>query len=139
MESLRIAHCEMPTSEDDVVQAWCWLRFRPADVEETTDPTNPLAPGKARPCSPCGACLLRLMAAAAAENKNVQPAISAEDPQMAVLVRKAQWLLDDAASYLPLGRGTARDRDVLVTTLDELVTRVREGGRPGLPNGQAVG
>ncbi len=45
---------------------------------------------------------------------------------LAVLLRKAQWLLDDAAHYLPEGQYSAEDRELLATTLDELAALIRE-------------
>ena len=137
VESLRVAHCAAPTCEDDEIQSWCRLKFRPADVEETTSPSGSPDTGKARPCAPCSACLLRLAAATDPVNSDVQPVVSAEDSKLAVVLRKAQWLLDDAAYYLPQGRCSAEDRDLLATTLDQLAALVREQDVPDLVIEQA--
>lgn len=130
LDSLRVAHCAAPTSENGTIQSWCRLKFHPADIEEATDPSSPPDSGKAPACAPCSACLLRLTAATddAADRRRL-PAARPEDSKLAVILRKAQWLLDDAAHYLPQGRCTADDRELLADTLDELAALIREGAR----------
>ncbi len=56
-----------------------------------------------------------------------------------MILRKAQWLLDDAAYYLPQGRCSTEDREVLAKTLDQLASLVREQGAHGLVIEQAEG
>ncbi|GAA0514066.1 hypothetical protein GCM10011581_36880 [Saccharopolyspora subtropica] len=130
VDSLRVAHCAAPTSEDGEVQAWCGLKFHPSDIEEAADPTSPPDSGKAPACAPCSACLLRL---AAATDETRQPAsTSPEDGKLAVVLRKAQWLLDDAAYYLPQGRCSTEDREMLAKTLDQLAALIREQGTQNL-------
>lgn len=129
VDSLRIAHCAAPTCEDGEVQSWCRLKFHPSDIEGAADPTSPPDSGEAPACAPCSACLLRL--AAATDSR--QPATThPEDGKLAVVLRKAQWLLDDAAYYLPQGRCSAEDREMLAKTLDQLAALVREQGVPNL-------
>jgi hypothetical protein len=127
VQSLRVAHCAAPTSEDDEIQSWCRLKFRPTDIEEAAEPASPSESDKAPACLPCSACLLRLAAATDEVNNNVHPpATCSEDRKLAVVLRKAQWLLDDAAYYLPQGRCSAEDREMLATTLDQLAALVRQ-------------
>ncbi|MEV0054322.1 hypothetical protein AB0H34_27920 [Saccharopolyspora shandongensis] len=129
VDSLRVAHCAAPTSEDDAIHSWCRLRFHPADIEEVADPTNPPDSETAPACPPCSACLLRLAAATDNAKDNRQPAATcSEGGKLAVVLRKAQWLLDDAAYYLPQGRCSAEDREMLAKTLDQLAALVREQG-----------
>ncbi|WP_433869264.1 hypothetical protein [Saccharopolyspora sp. CA-218241] len=127
VESLRVAHCAAATSDDEAIQSWCRLKFHPTDVEETTGPSSAPELGKARPCAPCNVCLLRLMAATDAGKDRDEPAQSSEDSRLAVVLRKAQWLLDDAAYYLPQGRCGSEERELLAKTLDQLAVLVREG------------
>lgn len=129
VDSLRVAHCAAPTSEDGEIQSWCRLKFHPTDIEEAADPTSPSDPGKAPACAPCSACLLRLAAATDEAKDAGQPAAAcSDDSKLAVMLRKTQWLLDDAAYYLPQGRCSAEDREMLAKTLDQLAALVREQG-----------
>ncbi|MER7010335.1 hypothetical protein ABT324_02750 [Saccharopolyspora sp. NPDC000359] len=125
VDSLRVAHCAASTSDDVEIQSWCRLKFHPSDIEEAADPTSPLDSGKAPACAPCSACLLKL--AAATDQATNQPAATCpDDSKLAVMLRKAQWLLDDAAYYLPQGRCSTEDREMLANTLDQLAALVRE-------------
>lgn len=45
--------------------------------------------------------------------------------QLAVLARRAQWLLDDAAHDLPAGRCTDAEREALAAVLVELAAALR--------------
>lgn len=47
------------------------------------------------------------------------------DTQLAVLARRAQWLLDDAAHDLPAGRCTHENRKTLATVLVDLAGALR--------------
>ncbi|QIZ37869.1 hypothetical protein [Saccharopolyspora sp. ASAGF58] len=133
VDSLRVTHCAAPTCDNDEIQSWCHLKFHPTDIEEATDPTSPPDSGKPPACAPCSACLLKLAAAADTATDNGQPAAkSSDDSKLAVILRKAQWLLDDAAYYLPQGRCIAEDREILATTLDQLAALVREQGAQNL-------
>jgi hypothetical protein len=49
-----------------------------------------------------------------------------DDGSLATLLRKAQWLLDDAAFYLPEGRCSSEECELLAKTLEELAALVRE-------------
>jgi hypothetical protein len=51
--------------------------------------------------------------------------MSRRDTQLAVLLRRAQWMLDDAAHDLPAGRCTDDDREMLASVLDELTAALR--------------
>lgn len=133
VDSLRVAHCATSTSENGEVQSWCRLKFHPADIEEAAAPSSPPDSGKAPACAPCSACLLKLAAATDNAKDSRQPATTCpEDSKLAVMLRKAQWLLDDAAYYLPQGRCSAEDREMLAKTLDQLAALVREQGAQNL-------
>ncbi|MEV5540067.1 hypothetical protein AB0L13_24745 [Saccharopolyspora shandongensis] len=138
VDSLRVAHCAAPISEDSEIQSWCRLKFHPTDIEEAAAPTSPPDSGKAPACAPCSACLLRLAAATdEAKDTGQSAAACSDDSKLAVMLRKAQWLLDDAAYYLPQGRCSAEDREMLATTLDQLAALVREQGTQHLVVGQS--
>lgn len=51
--------------------------------------------------------------------------MSRRDTQLAVLLRRAQWLLDDHAHKRPAGRCTAEDPEALAAVLDELAAALR--------------
>ena len=51
------------------------------------------------------------------------PAVT--DSQLAVLLRQAQWTLDEAAHHFPAGRGTPQRREELAGTLEALAAIVR--------------
>ncbi|MEB3370501.1 hypothetical protein [Saccharopolyspora mangrovi] len=127
VESLRVAHCAAPTSTNTAVQSWCRLKFDPANLELAAGPGEPVTVEKAPACAPCAACLLRLTAAT--DTGTVPTAHDSEasdDSKLAVVLRKAQWLLDDAAHYLPQGTYDQRERDALAATLDQLAGLIRE-------------
>ncbi|SFT09586.1 hypothetical protein [Saccharopolyspora flava] len=70
---------------------------------------------------------MRLTAATQISREPGEPNSPApEDSKLAVLLRKAQWLLDDAAYYLPQGTYDQRERDALASTLDQLAGLIRE-------------
>lgn len=48
------------------------------------------------------------------------------DAQLAVLLRKAEWMLDDAAYEVGGGRFSTADREALAAALDELAGALRE-------------
>ncbi|MDR7302247.1 hypothetical protein [Haloactinomyces albus] len=52
--------------------------------------------------------------------------MSRPDTVLAVLLRKAQWLLDEAAFEVGGGRYSNRQRRDLATALNELATALRE-------------
>lgn len=54
------------------------------------------------------------------------------DAQLAVLLRQAQWALDDAAHDVPAGRATSRQRAELAGTLEALALLLRTPA-PQLP------
>jgi hypothetical protein len=127
VESLRVAHRAAPTSETGAVDSWCRRKFHVENVEETSNPTGPPQPGMATPCPPCSQCVLIFLAASdAAHDRNRDTPATADDRTLAGFLRKAQWLLDDAAHYLPEGRCSAEDCELLAKTLDQLATAVRE-------------
>ena len=55
--------------------------------------------------------------------RRVAPAVT--DSQLAVLLRQAQWTLDEAAHHFPAGRGTPQRREELAGTLETLAAIVR--------------
>lgn len=52
--------------------------------------------------------------------------MSGPDTQLAVLLRKAEWMLDDAAHALGDGRLSSSDRDALAQALGELAGALRD-------------
>lgn len=52
--------------------------------------------------------------------------MTGDDTQLAVLLRKAQWMLDDAAHEIGCGRLSSSDRDQLAAALDELAGALRD-------------
>lgn len=127
VESLRVAHCAAPTSTNTEVQSWCRLKFDPANLELAAGPGEPATSERAPACAPCAACLLRLTSATNTGTETPERSAEApDDSKLAVVLRKAQWLLDDAAHYLPKGRYDQRERDALAATLDQLAGLIRE-------------
>lgn len=63
------------------------------------------------------------------------------DSQLAVLLRQAQWALDDAAHDLPVGRATGGQREQLAATLETLalVLRAPVPDHAGHPNDKPAG
>lgn len=55
------------------------------------------------------------------------------DSQLAVLLRQAQWALDEAAYDFPAGRGTPQRRAELAATLEGLAVIVRASAPDGAP------
>lgn len=76
--------------------------------------------------SPCAACVLRFEASRDAARHGRDPVPVHDDGSLATILRKAQWLLDDAAFYLPEGRCTSEDCELLARTLDQLAALLRE-------------
>ena len=127
VESLRVAHCAAPTSTKTVVEAWCQQKFDPANLELAASPGEPVTFEQAPACAPCAACLMRLTAATQISSEPGEPNSAAlEYSKLAVVLRKAQWLLDDAAYYLSQGTYDQREREALASTLDQLAGLVRE-------------
>ncbi|RRO20010.1 hypothetical protein EIL87_03315 [Saccharopolyspora rhizosphaerae] len=127
VESLRVAHCAAPTRTNTVVQSWCRLKFDPANLELAAGPGEPVTSEKAPACAPCAACLLRLTAATDTSTVlSAHDSEASDDSKLAVVLRKAQWLLDDAAHYLPQRNYDQWERDALAATLDQLAGLIRE-------------
>lgn len=61
--------------------------------------------------------------------------VTVTDSQLAVLLRQAQWALDDAAHELPAGRTTPGRRAGLAETLEALAVVLRAS----VPDGAARG
>jgi hypothetical protein len=53
-------------------------------------------------------------------------AVSSQDTALAVLLRKAEWMLDEAAFEVGGGRYSDQQRRELATALDELSAALRE-------------
>lgn len=123
-ESLRVAHCVESIDSDGTVRSWCRRTFQPTQIEQVADPT--IAAQGAFDVPPCAVCVLRFeaVAAAAQDGRDVVPVH--DDGALATLLRKAQWLLDDAAFYLPEGRCNSEDCELLAKTLDQLAALLRE-------------
>lgn len=59
--------------------------------------------------------------------------MSGRDAALAVLLRKAEWMLDDAAHALGNERLTTTDREALAEALTELAGALREHGHEHHP------
>lgn len=126
VESLRVAHHAYQV-DDVALMSWCERKFHFKDVEETCEPNKSPESGEASPSAPCTPCLLRLMAATETSQKatmKVEPEI--ETRTLTGILRKAQWMLDDAAHYLPEGRCSAEDCALLAKTLEQLSAVIRQ-------------
>ena len=107
--------------------SWCQRKFRVKDVEETCEPNKAPESGEAAPGAPCIPCLLRVMAATEAPEaiaERIEPEFNSRT--LAGMLRKAQWMLDDAAHYLPEGRCSAEDCALLAKTLEQLSALIRQ-------------
>lgn len=121
-ESLRVAHRVESVESDGMVRSWCRLMFQPVQIEEITDPSAPVIAGP----SPCSVCELRLETSRDGIHEVRNSAPAHRDGSLVMILRKAQWLLDDAAFYLPKGQCSSDDCELLATTLEQLATLVRE-------------
>lgn len=127
VESLRTAHRAAPVSDAGVIESWCRRKFHVENVEETSDPAQPPEPDTAVPCPPCGTCVLMFLAACGAPyDRTPRAASTTKDRALAVILRRAQWLIDDAAHYLPEGSCGTEDYELLAKTFDQLAAAVRE-------------
>lgn len=125
-ESLQaVVHCVESIDSDGTVRSWCWLTLQPAQIEEVNDPTSTPVVAQHPPCEACERCL---EASRDAVRDRRDPAAIQTDASLATILRKAQWLLDDAAFHLPEGRCSSEDCELLATTLDQLAALVRERG-----------
>lgn len=122
-ESLRVAHRVESIDADGKVRAWCRLTFQPARIEQIDDPTTATAAAQG---SPCGACVLRFETRTDATHDGRDPVPIHDDGTLATVLRRAQWLLDDAAFHLPEGRCSHEDCALLAKTLDQLAALLRE-------------
>lgn len=126
VESLRVVHRTHQVADIELT-SWCQRKFHFKDVEETCEPNKAPEPGEAAPGAPCIPCLLRVMAATDAPEaiaERVEPEFNSRT--LAGMLRKAQWMLDDAAHYLPEGRCSAEDCALLAKTLEHVAVLVRE-------------
>ncbi|WP_190819579.1 hypothetical protein [Saccharopolyspora pogona] len=126
VNSLRVAHRAVSASKPEQVESWCRLKFHPSSIEETSDPTKTPTSDKPPPSDPCVPCVMVSLAASENEADRKPRSTVPEDRTLAGFLRKAQWLLDDAAHYLPEGRCSADDCELLAKTLDELAGVIRE-------------
>jgi hypothetical protein len=121
-ESLRAAHRVESIDNEGTVRSWCRRTFAPARIEEVGNPTEAQTGGVA----PCATCVLRFEANAESAREGRDAAPVRDDGSLAMILRKAQWLLDDAAFYLPEGRCSGEDCELLAKTLDQLAALLRE-------------
>lgn len=128
LDSLRDVHCAAPGSHGEDLRSWCRRTFHLAHVQPASAPSLGPQSGQVAPGAPCTECLLRIMTAS---ELLPRPNVEVRTPaggggELAVLLRKAQWLLEDAAHYLPEGRCTNDEFELLAATLDQLARAVRE-------------
>ncbi|MEB3369872.1 hypothetical protein [Saccharopolyspora mangrovi] len=131
----RVTHCAAAPGFQGEIQSWCGQEFSASDVERAAGPGEAAGPDKAPPAAPCTACLMKLTAAI---NTTTEPVPStpaggtSDDRELAVVLRKAQWLLDDTAHHLLAGRCGPEEREALATTLEQLAALVRDRPPPHL-------
>lgn len=126
VESQRVAH-RMVEVGDVELTSWCQRKFHLKDVEETCEPNKAPESGEAAPGAPCVPCLLRVMAATETPQTIAQrPEPDIDTRTLAGMLRKAQWMLDDAAHYLPEGRCSAEECGLLAKTLEQLSALIRQ-------------
>ena len=125
-ESLRVVH-RAATADPLNPASWCGRSFHIKDVELVTDPIAVPEPGEVTAGAPCSLCLL-LVAAAAEPSRAIETSAEAgvDNRTLAGVLRKAQWMLDDAAHYIPEGRCSAEDCTLLAKTLDQVAALMRE-------------
>jgi hypothetical protein len=127
-EARRLTHRAAPVDDDGLLRSWCHQIFPALLVEETSNPALEPQPGIAAPCAPCVGCLLLVLAASPSASDKWEKTVPTVDNHraLAVLLRKANWLLDDAAWDLPAGRLSVEDLQQLAETLDELTALIRD-------------
>lgn len=126
IESRRVVHRAVVT-DDLKLSSWCGRSFHIKDVEPTSEPNTAPDPGEVVPGAPCLPCLLLVAAAVeppAAIETHTSPDMS--NRTLAGVMRKTQWMLDDAAYYVPEGRCSSEDCTLLAKTLEQLAVLVRE-------------
>lgn len=126
---VRVTHRVESIDGDGLVRSWCRLLFAPAEVEEIGEHVAAHPAGGA---AVCAACIWRWEAATDVARGSRARVLVQDDGSLATLLRKAQWLLDDAAFYLPEGRCSSEECELLATTLDELAALVRERAARGV-------
>lgn len=123
VESLRVVH-RAATADPLNPVSWCGRCFRFEDIEPVADPSATAEVPAGAPCLPC----LLLVAAAAEPPRAIEThtGASVDNRTLAGALRKAQWMLDDAAHYIPEGRCSAEDCTLLAETLDQVAALMRE-------------
>lgn len=123
-EALRVVHRVESIDADGTVRSWCRLTFQPARIEEIDNPTETPVVSAAEPCASC--VLLFEVSSTDATPGGGDSVQVHDDGSLATVLRKAQWLLDDAAFYLPEGRCSTEDCELLAKTLDQLAALLHE-------------
>lgn len=126
VESVRVVHRAATTAPLNPV-SWCGRCFHFEDIEPVTDPIATPERGEVTAGTPCLPCLL-LVAAAAEPPRAIEThtGASVDNRTLAGVLRKAQWMLDDAAHYIPEGRCSAEDCTLLAKTLDQVAALMRD-------------
>jgi hypothetical protein len=133
-ERLRQAH-RVVGEHDGMIMMRCGTRVDAWRVEDISQPLKPLEPNKALQGAPCVVCALKDMDAIAvsADSRKVDTslAVTADDRRiLSVLMRTAQWWLDDVAHHLPESRCCASELSGLADTLAELSRVIRDRIQP---------
>lgn len=153
-ESARVTHCTAEAVLDGSLESLCHRKFLRNQVEVTAEPGTAPSEEQS-PLAPCVPCLLRAISATqpggllpieppvdqpaelelpaepssatrdTVTSKRGDPGHRQEKTVLAVSLRKAQWLLDDAAHEIPTGRYSSSDATELATTLEELAQLLR--------------
>ena len=127
-QSHRVVHTAFgEVSEESAAwTSWCRREFPGHLVEITAKPGERPEAGQATPCAPCVQCLLVFTAAIDGPADDPMPVRAPDEKPVAVILRRAQWLLDDAADHINQGRCGKAEYAELATTLDDLAKMMRE-------------
>ncbi|GAA3352131.1 hypothetical protein [Saccharopolyspora gregorii] len=127
-QSHRVAHCAFGefSEADSAWFSWCRREFPSSLIEITAKPGEPPGSGQAQPCSPCVQCLLLLTAAVEVQEDTSPPVRGLAEKSVAVIMRKAQWMLDDAAVQVSKGACGSAEYAELATTLGDLARLMQD-------------
>lgn len=150
-----VAHCTAEDPDDLQLESLCYQVFSRHQVVLTPEPGGQSSTANPLPGAPCVICLLRTITAAEPGAGFAVEAASADQPAetelpaepsvvegaeastsadrrrrrvrtaIAVFLRRAQWLLDDAAHEIPAGRYSRTDATELAKTLEDLAQLIR--------------
>lgn len=151
-----VAHCTAEDPDGEQLESLCSQAFSRQQVVLTPEPGAQSSTAHPLPGAPCVTCLLRTITAAESRGGVAGEAASADRPAetelpaepsviegaeastsgdrrrrrdkraIAVFLRKAQWLLDDAAHEIPADRYSRTEATELASTLEDLAQLIRQ-------------